>query len=93
MQQQRRARQLVALVPKSGAKSNLDKSESSEDEVQYYTRLTHSDSSSPPPSLRSSIENLNLLSDDDIEINQVIASKSLVQSYSQQPSLSLNSCS
>lgn len=93
MQQKRRARQLVALVPKPGAKSDLDESESSEDEVQYCTRLTHSDSSSPPPSLPSSIENLNLLSDDDIEVNQVIASKSLVQSYSQQSSPSINPCS
>ncbi|CAH2089681.1 unnamed protein product [Euphydryas editha] len=93
IQQQRRARQLVALVPKPGAKSDLDESESSEDEVQYYNRLTHSDSSSPPPSLPSSIENLNLLSDDDIEVNQVVASQSLVQSYSQQSSPSINPCS
>ncbi|CAG5040941.1 unnamed protein product [Parnassius apollo] len=56
----------------------LDESESSDDEIQYYTRPTHSDSSSPPPSLPFSIENLNLLSDDDIEVNQVVASTFLV---------------
>ncbi|CAH0714336.1 unnamed protein product, partial [Brenthis ino] len=92
IQQQRRARHLVALVPKPGAKSDLDDSESSaEDELQYCPRPTHSDSSSPPPSLPSSIENLNLLSDDDNEINQVVASTSLV--LHSQSSLSTNPCS
>ncbi|CAK1581127.1 unnamed protein product [Parnassius mnemosyne] len=61
IQRQRRARQLVALVPKTRAKSDLDESASSEDEFQYYTRPTHSDCISPPPSLPYSIENLNLL--------------------------------
>ncbi|CAK1593995.1 unnamed protein product [Parnassius mnemosyne] len=94
IQQQRRARQLVALVPKPGAKSDLDETESSEDEFQYYTRPTHSDSSSPPPSLPSSIENLNLLSDDDIEVNQVFASTSLVlYQQSSVSSPSINPCS
>ncbi|CAH0718321.1 unnamed protein product, partial [Brenthis ino] len=92
IQQQRRARHLVALVPKPGAKSDLDDSESSaEDELQYCPRPTHSDSSSPPPSLPSLIENLNLLSDDDNEINQVVASTSLV--LHSQSSLSTNPCS
>ncbi|CAG5014108.1 unnamed protein product [Parnassius apollo] len=94
IQQQRRPRQLLALVPKPGAKSDVDESESSDDEFQYYTRPTHSDSSSPPPSLPSSTENLNLLSDDDIEVNQVVASTSLVlHQQSSVASPSINPCS
>ncbi|XP_045504666.1 piggyBac transposable element-derived protein 3-like [Colias croceus] len=94
-QQQRRARQLVALVPKPGAKSDLDESDTSEDEVQYFSHLPYSDSSSPPPSLPSSLENLNLLSDDDIEVTEIFASKSLVQAYSQHSIQSplINPCS
>lgn len=78
MQQQNRARQLVALVPKSGAKSDLDETESSGDDLQYYGSPAHSDSSSPPLSLPSSMENLHLLSDDDTDVNHIVASTSLV---------------
>ncbi|KAF9416815.1 hypothetical protein HW555_005945 [Spodoptera exigua] len=70
-QQQNRARQLVALVPKPGAKSDLDESESSGDELQYYAGPANSDSSSSPLSLPSLIENLHLLSDDDTETNDI----------------------
>lgn len=88
MQQQRRARQLVALVPKPGAKSDEDESESSEDELQCCFRSRYSDSSSPPPSLPSSIENLNLLDDDDNEVNEVVASTSLALYEKSSPSIS-----
>ncbi|KAF9410725.1 hypothetical protein HW555_010270 [Spodoptera exigua] len=90
-QQQNGARQLVALVPKPGAKSDLDESESSGDELQYYAGPANSDSSSSPLSLPSSIENLHLLSDDDTEINDIAASTSLVP-Y-QQSSPITNPCS
>ncbi|KAF9414125.1 hypothetical protein HW555_007884 [Spodoptera exigua] len=42
-QQQNRARQLVALVPKPGAKSDLDESKSSGDELQYNAGPANSD--------------------------------------------------
>lgn len=77
LQQQNRARGLVALVPKSGARSEIDDSESSVDELLNYIPRTYSDSSSPPPSLPSSLENLNIFSDDDNEITEVISASAL----------------
>lgn len=82
-QQQNRARRIIALVPRVGAKSDLDDGDSSADELQHYHddrafRTNASDSSSPPPSLPSSLINLNILdSDDDEELGVVLASTSL----------------
>ncbi|KAH9635100.1 hypothetical protein HF086_000821 [Spodoptera exigua] len=78
-------------LPKPGAKPDLDESESSGDELQYYAGPANSDSSLSPLSLPSSIENLHLLSDDDTEINDIAASTSLVP-Y-QQSSPITNACS
>ncbi|CAH2269154.1 jg23034 [Pararge aegeria aegeria] len=50
-QQKNRALQVVVLVPKPEAKSDVDETSSSKDELQNCFRLTCSDSSSLPPSL------------------------------------------
>lgn len=73
LQQQNRARRLVALVPQAGARSDIDNgSDSSEDELHNYRPPLHSDSSSSPPSLPSSLENLHLLSDNDDETTDLL---------------------
>lgn len=61
-----RARRILALIPKPGADSDLEKSESSEDELNLPKRINDSDSS-PAPSIASSLENMHLLSDSDSE--------------------------
>ncbi|CAK1590202.1 unnamed protein product [Parnassius mnemosyne] len=60
-QQINRARRILALVPKSGARSDVGSSDDSADELYKYIPPTLSDSSSPPPSLPSSLFDLNLL--------------------------------
>lgn len=83
LQQQNRARRLVALVPKSGARSEDDESDSSVDELQYVPR-TRSDSSSIAPSLPSSLENLNISGTDD-EFIEEIQSTTVLQPFIQSP--------
>ncbi|CAG4945023.1 unnamed protein product [Parnassius apollo] len=64
-----RTARILALVPKSGAGSDIENSDSSEDEVYYARKIVEntifegSDVSSEPPSLGSSFVNLHLLSD------------------------------
>ena len=63
----------MALVPKSGVRSEADSSDSSEDELTHARKILQnkiiedSDVSSDPPSLGSSLENLHLLSDNEEE--------------------------
>lgn len=71
LQQQNRTRSLLALVPKSGTRSEVDSSDTSADELENCFRPFNSDSSSPPPSLPSSLLDLNLLSDSDEELDEI----------------------
>ncbi|CAK1601398.1 unnamed protein product [Parnassius mnemosyne] len=78
-QQLNRARRILALVPKYGARSNVGSRDDSADELYKYIPPTLSDSSSPPPSLPSCLLVLNLLSDSNKEI---MHNSSALQLYS-----------
>ncbi|CAK1579841.1 unnamed protein product [Parnassius mnemosyne] len=81
-QQLNRARRILALVPKSGARSDVGSRDDSADELYKYIPPTLSDSSSPPPSLSSSLLDLNLLSDSNKEIDEITHNSPALQLYS-----------
>ncbi|CAK1584841.1 unnamed protein product [Parnassius mnemosyne] len=81
-QQLNRARRILALVPNSGARSDVDSSDDSVDELYKYIPSTLSDSSFPPPSLPSSLWDLNLLSDSNKEIDEITHNSPALQLYS-----------
>ncbi|XP_046974849.1 piggyBac transposable element-derived protein 3-like [Vanessa cardui] len=69
-----RSRKILALVPKCGAKSDVESSESSEDEFQ--TCRPHQDVSEDSSSVRSiasSVENLKISDSDDCEYREIYA--------------------
>lgn len=69
-----RSRKILALVPKCGAKSDDESSESSEDEFQMCRpRRDVSEDSSPVRSIASSVENINLSDSDDCEYREIFA--------------------
>lgn len=68
-----RSQRILALIPKLGADSDLEKSSSSEDELKLPGRI-HGSDSSPAPSIASSLENLHLLSESDNETGETLVS-------------------
>lgn len=73
MQPVTRSQRILALIPKSRADSDLEKSSSSEDELKLPERLHDSDCT-PAPSIATSLENLHLLSDSDDEVSKNLVS-------------------
>lgn len=71
MQPITRSQRILALVPRPGADSDLEKSGSSEDELKLPARISDSDSS-PAPSIAASLENLHLLSDSDSGTDEIV---------------------
>lgn len=76
-----RAKKIFALVPKSGRKSLDDESsaESGNEQEEFQVSWIADSDSSSPPSLPSSLENLNLLSDEEIVPVQEAVSESPLQ--------------
>ncbi|XP_026746467.1 piggyBac transposable element-derived protein 3-like [Trichoplusia ni] len=69
-----RSRKILALVPKCGAKSDVESSESSEDEFQMCRpHQDVSEDSSPVRSIASSVENVNISDSDDCEYREIYA--------------------
>ncbi|CAK1599832.1 unnamed protein product [Parnassius mnemosyne] len=65
-----RAQRILALVPKPGASSDIESSDSSDGEITGHA--SDNDESSIPPSLPSSLENLHVLSESENDYREVL---------------------